>query len=59
MQWVLQPEVTREQVVLLLEQSLRAILRATTSMLPPVAQEESPTASGSEVSEVAGPGRGL
>lgn len=29
MQWVLQPEVTREQVVLLLEQSLQAILSAT------------------------------
>ena len=27
MQWVLQPDVTREQVVLLLEQSLQAILR--------------------------------
>jgi AcrR family transcriptional regulator len=35
MQWVLQPEVTREQVVLLLEQSLRAILRATTSTVQP------------------------
>lgn len=31
MQWVLQPEVTREQVVLLLEQSLQAILSATVS----------------------------
>ncbi len=29
MQWVLQPDVTREQVVLLLEQSLQAILSAT------------------------------
>lgn len=49
MQWVLQPEVTREQVVLLLEQSLRAILSATTSMMPLTAQEESYTAAGSEV----------
>ena len=29
MQWVLQPEVNREQVILLLEQSLRAILAST------------------------------
>jgi AcrR family transcriptional regulator len=34
MQWVLQPEVTREQVVLLLEQSLQAILSAATSAVP-------------------------
>jgi AcrR family transcriptional regulator len=35
MQWVLQPEVTREQVVLLLEQSLHAILTSTLSAVPP------------------------
>jgi AcrR family transcriptional regulator len=34
MQWVLQPEVTREQVVLLLEQSLQSILSATVSTVP-------------------------
>jgi AcrR family transcriptional regulator len=56
MQWVLQPEVTQEQVVLLLEQSLRAILRATTSIIPPVALEESHIASGSGIAD---PGRGL
>lgn len=38
MQWVLQPEVTREQVMTLLEQSLRAILTATLPTEPAVAQ---------------------
>lgn len=56
MQWVLQPEVTREQVVLLLEQSLRAILRAATSIILPVALEESHIASGSGIAD---PNRGL
>jgi AcrR family transcriptional regulator len=34
LQWVLQPEVTREQVVLLLEHSLHAILTTTVSTVP-------------------------
>jgi AcrR family transcriptional regulator len=34
MRWVLQPDVTREQVVRLLEESLRAILTAATSTIP-------------------------
>ena len=41
MQWVLQPEVTREQVILLLEQSLRAILASTVSITPSLAQDGS------------------
>ena len=40
MQWVLQPEVTREQVILLLEQSLRAILASTVSTGALLAQED-------------------
>jgi len=36
MQWVLQPEVSREQVVLLLEESLHAILSATVSTVSTV-----------------------
>lgn len=39
-QWVLQPEVNREQVILLLEQSLRAILASTAATVPPLAQED-------------------
>jgi AcrR family transcriptional regulator len=35
MQWVLRPDVTREQVVLLLEQSLQAILISAASAVPP------------------------
>jgi hypothetical protein len=43
MQWVLQPDVTREQVVLLLEHSLHAMLIATVSTVPAqAAQEGSP-----------------
>ena len=34
MQWVLRPDVTREQVVLLLEQSLQAILTSAASAVP-------------------------
>lgn len=34
MQWVLRPDVTREQVVLLLEQSLQAILISAASAIP-------------------------
>jgi len=34
MQWVLRPDVTREQVVLLLEESLRAILISAASAVP-------------------------
>jgi len=34
MQWVLRPDVTREQVVLLLEQSLQAILISASSAVP-------------------------
>ena len=40
MQWVLQPEVNREQVILLLEQSLRAILASTVSTEALLAQED-------------------
>lgn len=39
MQWALQPEVTREQVVLFLEQSLRAILTSAISTAPSLAQD--------------------
>ncbi len=43
MQWVRQPDVTREQVVLLIEHSLRAMLTATVSTVPAQsAQEGSP-----------------
>jgi AcrR family transcriptional regulator len=39
-QWVLQPEVNREQVILLLEQSLRAILASTVTTGALLAQED-------------------
>lgn len=42
MQWVLQPEVNREQVILLLEQSLRAILASTDTTEALLAQEDLP-----------------
>lgn len=40
MQWVLQPEVNREQVILLLEQSLRAILASTVATEALLAQAD-------------------
>ena len=40
LQWVVQPDVTREQVVLLLERSLHAILAATGVLPAPSAAEE-------------------
>jgi S-ribosylhomocysteine lyase LuxS involved in autoinducer biosynthesis len=40
LQWVLQPEVTREQVVLLLEHSLHAILTTTVSTVPALTAQQ-------------------
>lgn len=48
MQWVVQPEVTREQVVLLLEHSLHAILTTTISTLPALAQQSAQVDSSAE-----------
>jgi AcrR family transcriptional regulator len=54
MQWVLQPEVNREQVILLLEQSLRAILAstATTEALLAQADASSETPEISQMAEI-------
>jgi len=54
MQWVLQPEVNREQVILLLEQSLRAILASTvaTEALLAQAAGSSETPEISQVTEI-------